>query len=157
MIDRSAFWKTFGPSVALGLKFVPEEGRALAPKGVGEGEKLACHKVAGMCRYDVEKASLRFGVAESLQRIEMGRRNVHSVRIPRRNWSLSPINSVVPRSRSPLPQAVRYHKAIENQPLELRDLRTIGTAIGDIPLVGQLIPLKCYREVLLDQLMQDRF
>jgi hypothetical protein len=65
VIDRSAFWKTFGPSVALGLKFVPEEGRALAPMGFGEGEKLACHKVAGMCRYDVEKPGLGFGVPES--------------------------------------------------------------------------------------------
>ncbi len=82
VIDGSAFWKTFGPGVALGLKFVPEEGRALAPMGVGEGEKLACHKVAGMCRYDVEKAGLGFGVAESFQGIEMGGCNVHSVRIP---------------------------------------------------------------------------
>ncbi len=82
MVDRSALWKAFGPGVTLGLKFVPEDGRALAPMGVSEGEKLACNKVAGMRRYDVEKASLRFGVAESFQRIEMGRRNVHSVRIP---------------------------------------------------------------------------
>ena len=82
VIDRSALWKAFGPGVVLGVKFVPEDGRALAPMGVGEGEKLTCHKVAGMRRYNVEKASLRFGVAESFQGIEMGRRDVHSVRIP---------------------------------------------------------------------------
>src|ERR1700721_2253314 len=63
VIDRSAFWKTFGPSVALGLKFVPEEGRALAPMGFGEGEELTRHKVPGMRRYDVQKPGLGFGVA----------------------------------------------------------------------------------------------
>src|SRR5258708_39557025 len=82
VIDRSALWKAFGPGVTLGLKFVPGDGRALAPMGFGEGEKLTRHKVAGMRRYDVEKASLRFGVAESFQGIEVRRRNVHSVRIP---------------------------------------------------------------------------
>ena len=50
--------------------------------GVGEGEELARHKVAGMRRYDVEKAGFRFGVAEGFQGIEMGRCDVHSVRIP---------------------------------------------------------------------------
>jgi hypothetical protein len=65
VIDRSAFWKAFGPGVALGLKFVPEKGRTLAPMGVGEGEKLSSHKVARMCRYDVEKPGLGFGVPES--------------------------------------------------------------------------------------------
>jgi len=32
--------------------------------------------------------------------------------------------------------AVRYHKAIENQPVELCALLIIETVIGDIPLVG---------------------
>src|SRR5271156_627221 len=81
VIDRSALGKAFGPGVTLSVKFVPEKGGALAPMGVGEGEKLSSNKVAGMCRYDVQKPGLRFGVAESFQGIEMCGCNVHSVRI----------------------------------------------------------------------------
>src|SRR3984893_2807293 len=33
MIDGSAHWKAFGPGVVLGVKLVPEVGRALAPMG----------------------------------------------------------------------------------------------------------------------------
>lgn len=65
VIDGSALWKALSPGVAFDLKFVPEESRALAPMGFGEGEKLARYKVAGMRRYDVEKPGLRFGVPES--------------------------------------------------------------------------------------------
>lgn len=46
VIDRSALWKTFGPGVTLGVKFVPEDGSALAPVGVGKREELACNEVA---------------------------------------------------------------------------------------------------------------
>src|SRR5580704_10066592 len=38
MIERSALWKALRPRVFLGVKFVPEGGRALAPMGAGEGE-----------------------------------------------------------------------------------------------------------------------
>jgi hypothetical protein len=53
--------------------------------------------------------------------------------------------------------AVRYHTAIENQPLQLGALLTIGTAIRDIPLDDQSSPLEYYWEVIWDLLMQDRF
>ena len=33
VIDRSAFWKAFGPGVALGLEFVPEEWSCACPNG----------------------------------------------------------------------------------------------------------------------------
>lgn len=46
VIDRPALWKTFGPGVTQGAKFVPEDGSALAPVGVGEAEELACNEVA---------------------------------------------------------------------------------------------------------------
>jgi hypothetical protein len=65
----------------LGAKFVPEGVGAIAPMGIGEGEKLACHKIAGMPRHNVEKASFSFRVAEGLESREMGRCDVHSVRI----------------------------------------------------------------------------
>src|ERR1017187_3477389 len=81
VIDRSALWKAFCPSVFLGVKFVPEGGRALPPVGTGEGEELTRNKVAGMRRYDVEKAGFCFGVAEGLESIEMDRGDVHSMRI----------------------------------------------------------------------------
>ena len=82
VVDRSALWKAFGSGVFPGVKFAPEGGRALAPMGAGEGEKLARHEVAGMRRHDVEKAGFCFGVAEGFESIEMGRCDVHSVRIP---------------------------------------------------------------------------
>jgi hypothetical protein len=56
--------------------------------GSGEDEKLRCHKVAGVRRYDVERAGFCFGVAESLESIEVGMGGVHSVRI----------RTVIPRS-----------------------------------------------------------
>jgi len=52
--------------------------------------------------------------------------------------------------------AVRYHKAIEKQLLELCALLTIGTALADIPLVCQTSLMKCCREVQGDLLMQNR-
>src|SRR5260370_31856960 len=81
VIDRSALWKAFGPGVSFGVKFAPEGGRALAPMGSGEAEELTRHKVAGMRRYDVEKAGFCFGVAEGLESIEMGSGDIHSLRI----------------------------------------------------------------------------
>jgi hypothetical protein len=53
--------------------------------------------------------------------------------------------------------ATRFHTAIENQPMEVGALLTIGTAIRDIPLADQTSPLDCYWEVIWDLLMQDRF
>lgn len=53
--------------------------------------------------------------------------------------------------------AARYHTAIENLPLQLGALLTIGTAIRDIPLDDQSSPLGYYWEVIWDLLMQDRF
>src|SRR6266478_2531302 len=55
VIDRSALRKALGPGVALGLKFVPEEGRALAPMSVSKGKKLTCNKITGMRGHEVEK------------------------------------------------------------------------------------------------------
>src|SRR5216684_2913930 len=82
VIDRSALWKAFGPGVFLGVKLVPEDGRALAPMGVGEREELTRHEVTRMRRYNVKKAGFRFGIAEGLQSLEIDRGDVHSVRIP---------------------------------------------------------------------------
>jgi hypothetical protein len=53
--------------------------------------------------------------------------------------------------------AVRYHTTLENQPLQLGALLTIGTAIRDIPLDDQSSPMSYYWEVVWDLLMQDRF
>ena len=53
--------------------------------------------------------------------------------------------------------AVRYHAAMENQPLQLGALLTIGTAIRDIPLDDLSSPLEYYWEVIWDLLAQDRF
>jgi hypothetical protein len=50
--------------------------------GSGEGEELTRYEVTRMRRYDVEKPSFRFGITESFERSEMGRRDVHSARIP---------------------------------------------------------------------------
>ena len=47
-----------------------------------KSEELTREKVAGMGRDDIEKARFFLGVAESLQSVEMGRSDVHSVRIP---------------------------------------------------------------------------
>ena len=49
--------------------------------GAREREELARHEVAGMRRHNVEKAGFGFGIAEGLQSIEMGRGDIHSVRI----------------------------------------------------------------------------
>ena len=48
----------------------------------GEREELAGHEVTGMRGHDVEKAGFCFGVAEGFESVEMGRSDVHSVRIP---------------------------------------------------------------------------
>src|SRR5271155_1082391 len=82
VIDRSALGKAFGPGVLLGVKLVPEGVGAVAPVGGGEGEELTRYEVTRMRRYDVEKPSFRFGIAESFECCEVGRRDVHSVRIP---------------------------------------------------------------------------
>src|SRR6266849_9743121 len=82
MVDRSALRKAFGSGVFPGVKFAPEGGRALAPMGTGEREKLASREVAGMRRHNVEKAGFCFRVAESLESIDMGGGDGHSVRIP---------------------------------------------------------------------------
>ena len=66
----------------LGVKFVPEGVGAVAPMGIGEGEKLARHKVAGMRRNKVDKAGFCFGVTESFQGFEMRRVDVHKDRVP---------------------------------------------------------------------------
>jgi hypothetical protein len=79
VVDDPALWEAFGAGVLLGVKLVPESGRALAPMGVGEGKVLTRHKVARMRRNDVEKASFRFGVAEGFQRVDMDRRDGHGV------------------------------------------------------------------------------
>ena len=82
VIERSALWKAFRPGVFFSVEFVPEGGGSVAPMGGGEGEELARHKVAGMRGHNVEKAGFCLGVSERLESIEMGRGNVHSVRIP---------------------------------------------------------------------------
>ena len=82
MIDRSALRKAFCPGVPLGAKFVPESVGAVAPMGIGEGEKLARHKVAGMRRNKVDKAGFCFGVTESFQGFQMRRVDVHKDRVP---------------------------------------------------------------------------
>jgi hypothetical protein len=51
----------------------------------------------------------------------------------------------------------RYHTTLENQPLQLGALFTIGTAIKDIPLDDMSSPLDYYWEVVWDLLMPDRF
>ena len=53
--------------------------------------------------------------------------------------------------------AVRYHNTLENKPLQLGALLTIGTAIRDIPLDDMSSPLTYYWEVIWDLNMQDRF
>ena len=60
-------------------------------------------------------------------------------------------------SGAPGDVAVRYHTAVESQPLHLGALLTIGTAIRDIPLDDKTSPLQCYWEVIWDLLMPDRF
>jgi hypothetical protein len=65
VVHVPALWERFGAGMFLGVKFVPESRRALSPMGVGEREELTRHKIARMCRYDVEKTSFRIGVAES--------------------------------------------------------------------------------------------
>src|ERR1700730_18412675 len=82
MIDRPARWKAFGSDMFSGVKFAPEGGRALAPVGPGEREKLASPEIAGMRCDDIEKPRVLLGVAKGLKSFEMGRCNVHSVRIP---------------------------------------------------------------------------
>ncbi len=51
----------------------------------------------------------------------------------------------------------RYHTAIENQPMQMGGLLTIGTAIRDIPLDDLSSPLDYYWEVIWDLMAQDRF
>ena len=82
VIDGSALWKAFGPGMFPGVKLGPEGIGSVAPMGVGKGEELTRNEVTRMRRDDVEKPRLGFGVSESFQGIEMGRRNVHSERIP---------------------------------------------------------------------------
>ncbi len=53
--------------------------------------------------------------------------------------------------------ATRYYTAVENQPLNLGALLTIGTAIRDIPLDDKTSPMQYYWEVIWDLLMPDRF
>jgi hypothetical protein len=53
--------------------------------------------------------------------------------------------------------AARYHTAVENQPMQLGALLTIGTAIRDIPLDDLTSPLAYYWEVVWDLMAQDRF
>src|SRR5882762_2495716 len=81
VVDDPALWERLGAGVVLGVKFVPETSRALPPMGVGEGQELTGHKVPRMCRHEVEKASFRFRVAESFQRVEMDTGNVHGIMI----------------------------------------------------------------------------
>src|SRR6266567_3314457 len=80
-VDLAVHWEVFGACVFLGVKFAPEGGRALAPMARGEGEELACHKVAGMCGYDVEKSSFCFVVTEGLQGFEVRRFDVQRIGI----------------------------------------------------------------------------
>lgn len=67
VIHRSALYEVLCPGVFLGVKFVPEGVGAVTPMGIGENEKLARHKVPGMCRCDVEKTGFCFGVTQGLQ------------------------------------------------------------------------------------------
>jgi hypothetical protein len=53
--------------------------------------------------------------------------------------------------------ADRYSNTLENKPMELGALLTIGTAIKDIPLADNTSPLGCYWEPIWDLLMPDRF
>ena len=60
-------WEVFGACVFLGVEFVPEGRRALAPMTTSESEELTRHKEARMRGHNVEKARLGFGVTQRLQ------------------------------------------------------------------------------------------
>ena len=79
VVDDPAFWEAFGAGMLLGVKLAPESGRALAPMSVGERKEFTGHKVTRMRRYNVEKASFRFGVAEGFQRVDMDWGDGHGV------------------------------------------------------------------------------
>jgi len=51
----------------------------------------------------------------------------------------------------------RYHNAVENKPMELGALLTIGAAVRDIPLDDLSSPLDYYWETIWDLNAQDRF
>ena len=81
VIHHTALRKAVDADMIALLEFVPERSCPLAPVSARESEELARQEVARMGRHDVEEARFFFGVAESLQRIEMGGGNVHSARI----------------------------------------------------------------------------
>src|ERR1700722_4814343 len=81
VIDDAALWKALHTCMSFGFELAPESRGSLAPMSAGERKELAGGEVAGMRGNDVEKARFHFGVAESLESIEMGRGDIHSVRI----------------------------------------------------------------------------
>ena len=88
VIDDTAHGIAPSPGVLLALHLVPKDRSPFAPMGAGEAEKLTRHKVARVGRNDVKKPRFFLGVAKGFQDVEMGRRDVHSVRIPAvRSWS----------------------------------------------------------------------
>ena len=81
MVDDAALWETFGAGMVLVVKLVPETSGALPPMGIGEGQELTCHEIAGMRGYDVEETGFCFGVAEGPECIDMDRGDVHGTMI----------------------------------------------------------------------------
>jgi len=81
MADHATLRKALGTGVSRVLELVPKERRPLAPMSTGEREELTSGEVAGMRSDNIEKASFLSGIAEGFKRFEMGRCDVHSVRI----------------------------------------------------------------------------
>src|ERR1700722_11841266 len=82
-MDDTALRETLGTGVPRALDLAPEARGPLAPIGARRGEELARREVHRMCRDNVKKTGFGSGVAESFERIEMGGRDIHSVRISR--------------------------------------------------------------------------
>jgi hypothetical protein len=81
VVDGTALRKSVDLRVLAGLKLGPEKRGAFTPLRAGEAKELAGHEVTGMRGYKVEKASLGFAVAKSLDRFEFRCNVIHRERI----------------------------------------------------------------------------
>ena len=83
VMDGSALGETLDAGVFVPREFAPKDRGAPAPMDALEGQELAGHEVARMGRHEVKKTGFGLGVAKGFERIEVVRRDVHSVKISR--------------------------------------------------------------------------
>src|SRR6266404_3092670 len=86
MVDRAALCETVNPGMPPGMKFGPEERRALPGASAGETEELPREEIAGVRGHQVQETRLLLTVAEGPNGVDLRLSAVHSEKI---SWVIS--------------------------------------------------------------------